>query len=430
MLTENSPPRVPYFASPQVVSASSARRRAACCTGDCVLRVAAPCQLSPPSSTAQLAHSSHTTFHKTSFSPEDAAAHATCFYRWHIDTALYDLSPPRVLTLYTLHVPRGLPQVCRYDNGTGDVLSVPLGTTAFSVTMRTRVMYVPHPYAWMGPAHAKSTRLGLECDGIEVELGTLPPWEEVQRKTLPVLWKNPVTGELAFQVHPCGTAELLINSLPESAVHEAALYPDGVHLTDLKETTNNRGAKLAVELLHTTSDSTNTPCLRAIAGASALLMDTVVSVRRNKEECLRMAEQVGTIITLVDICTNGGFELSPSLLNSIATFSETLQKVLVFVRNQVGKSLVKRVVRHWEDASALSECQFALDHAVQMFKLQCEMETAASLVQMQAISTERSWEFANLVMGRESRSTLSTLDSRLSDISLLPGSPKIFHGRD
>jgi hypothetical protein len=30
---------------------------------------------------------------------------------------------------------------------------------------------------------------------------------------------------------------------------------------------------------------------------------------------------------------------------------------------------VKRVVRHWEDASALSECQFALDHAVQVFKV-------------------------------------------------------------
>jgi hypothetical protein len=35
-----------------------------------------------------------------------------------------------------------------------------------------------------------------------------------------------------------------------------------------------------------------------------------------------MAEQVVTIITaLVDICTNNS-ELSPSILNSIATFSE------------------------------------------------------------------------------------------------------------
>ncbi|KAJ7694312.1 hypothetical protein B0H14DRAFT_2206085, partial [Mycena olivaceomarginata] len=205
-------------------------------------------------------HPSHT----TSVSPEDMAARATRFYHWHIDATLYELPPPRVMTLYALRVPRGLPQVCRYDNGMGDALSVPLGTTAFvagrtmgvllplelkSVAVRARVMYAPHPYVWMGPAHTKSTRLGLECEGLE--LGALPPWEEAQRKTLPVVRNTPslpprltpritlthmaVTGELAFQVHPCGAAELLIDSLPEGAVREAALYPDGAHLTDLKE---------------------------------------------------------------------------------------------------------------------------------------------------------------------------------------------------
>ncbi|KAJ7804415.1 hypothetical protein B0H14DRAFT_2383717, partial [Mycena olivaceomarginata] len=157
---------------------------------------------------------------------------STRCYRWHIDAVLYNLSLPRVMTLYALCIPRRLPQVCRYDDGMGDTLSVPLGTTTFvmgktvwgvelkNVAMRARIMYAPHPYVWMGPAHAKSTGLGLECNGIKVELGALPPWE-AQRKTLPVLWKNPVTGELAFQVH--------------LAACEAALYPDGAHLTDLKE---------------------------------------------------------------------------------------------------------------------------------------------------------------------------------------------------
>jgi hypothetical protein len=75
--------------------------------------------------------------------------------------------------------------VCRYDDGTGDVLTVPLGTTAFaagktmwallppelkSVAVRARVRYAPHPYVWMGPVHAKSTGLGLECEGLEVQL--------------------------------------------------------------------------------------------------------------------------------------------------------------------------------------------------------------------------------------------------------------------
>lgn len=49
------------------------------------------------------------------------------------------------------------------------------------------------------------------------------------------VWKNPVTGDLHFQVHPCGAAELLVDPLPAGAKREGALYPDGAHLTDLKE---------------------------------------------------------------------------------------------------------------------------------------------------------------------------------------------------
>ncbi|KAJ6474483.1 hypothetical protein C8R47DRAFT_1221198 [Mycena vitilis] len=77
---------------------------------------------------ANLKHASHKTFHKTVVSAEDEAK-VTRFYRRHIDAALYDLSPPRVTTLYGIEVPQAAKQTCRYDDGTGDELSVPLGTT-------------------------------------------------------------------------------------------------------------------------------------------------------------------------------------------------------------------------------------------------------------------------------------------------------------
>lgn len=48
-------------------------------------------------------------------------------------------------------------------------------------------------------------------------------------------WKNPVTGNLHFQVHPCGVKELFIDPLPEGSDREGALYPDGGHITDLKQ---------------------------------------------------------------------------------------------------------------------------------------------------------------------------------------------------
>ena len=50
------------------------------------------------------------------------------------------------------------------------------------------------------------------------------------------LWKNPVTGNLHLEVAPCGAAELFIDPLPAGAKREGALYPDGAHIKDLKET--------------------------------------------------------------------------------------------------------------------------------------------------------------------------------------------------
>lgn len=151
---------------------------------------------------AKLKHPSHTNFHKTRVSEEDEAQGVTRFYRWHIDAALYDLSPPRVTTLYGLSVPKGDKQVCRYDDGTGDELEVPLGTTAFvsgktmfeilppelkSLAVRSRVKYAPHPYVWMAPAHAKSTGLGIETEGLEMSWDELPPWEESKIKVFPLV---------------------------------------------------------------------------------------------------------------------------------------------------------------------------------------------------------------------------------------------------
>ena len=149
-----------------------------------------------------LKHPSNTTFHKTPVSPADEAAGITRFYRWHIDAALYELNPPKVTALYAILVPQGPQQTCRYDDGTGDELRVPLGTTAFvsgktmfdilprglqNVAVRTRVRYAPHPYVWMAPAGAHSTGLSIESENKEAPLSELPPWTEDKVKVFPMV---------------------------------------------------------------------------------------------------------------------------------------------------------------------------------------------------------------------------------------------------
>jgi xanthine dioxygenase len=151
---------------------------------------------------ATLKHPSHTTFHKFRVSDEDEAKGITRFYRWHQDAALYDLAPPRVTALYGISVPQGPHQICRYDDGTGDELSVPLGTTAFvsgktmfdilpselkSLAVRSKVKFAPHCFVWMAPAHAHSTGLKMETEGLELPWDELPPWEESKIVVLPVV---------------------------------------------------------------------------------------------------------------------------------------------------------------------------------------------------------------------------------------------------
>jgi len=170
----------------------------------------------------QLKHPHHKTFHATAIPAEDDLDF-TRFYRWHIDAALYGLAPPVVTSLLAVKVPAGRTQVCRYDDGTGDELSVPLGTTAFvsGYTMydilstedqefarTTRVEYAPHPYVWMSGAKSRSDGLGMVSQGKEIALQDLPEIETDKIQVLPMCWRNPVTGKLALQIHPSAVRRL------------------------------------------------------------------------------------------------------------------------------------------------------------------------------------------------------------------------------
>ncbi|KAJ1541167.1 hypothetical protein HK405_010837 [Cladochytrium tenue] len=170
-----------------------------------------------------LRHPHHRTFHRTVVPAEDDLAF-TRFYRWHIDSALYDLDTPVVTTLLAVQVPGGRRQTVRYDDGSGDELDVPLGTTAFvsgykmyelltekdkALARETRVEYAPHPYVWMSGARSRPDGLGLETEGLELTEADLPTVDTSKIKVLPMCWKNPVTGALALQVHPSAVRALV-----------------------------------------------------------------------------------------------------------------------------------------------------------------------------------------------------------------------------
>jgi alpha-ketoglutarate-dependent taurine dioxygenase len=174
----------------------------------------------------QLHHPTHRAFHQAPLTDAQEASGLTHFYRWHIDAALYELHPPKVTTLLALKVPQGREETVVYDDGTGDTLDVALGATAFvsgetafsllspaqrKWVMHTSARYAPHPYVWMRNARALSNGLGLVSEGRELPRSELPPHDEDKVTTLPLVWKNPLTGKLALQLHAYCVEDLIVD---------------------------------------------------------------------------------------------------------------------------------------------------------------------------------------------------------------------------
>ncbi|KAF3360577.1 Coatomer subunit beta [Verticillium dahliae VDG1] len=140
-----------------------------------------------------LRHPHHRTFHATRI-PDEDDLDFTRYYRWHIDAALYGLAPPVATSLLAVRVPGGRSQTLRYDDGTGDEKTVPLGTTAF---VSGAAMY-----------EALSPEDQAFCRGTKLPLSDLPPIDDDKIQILPMLWRNPVTGALSLQVHPSAVRRL------------------------------------------------------------------------------------------------------------------------------------------------------------------------------------------------------------------------------
>ena len=54
----------------------------------------------------------------------------------------------------------------------------------------------------MSTAKSRSDGLGLVSDSLELTDSDLPPVDPAKVLILPLVWKNPVTGHLALQIHP------------------------------------------------------------------------------------------------------------------------------------------------------------------------------------------------------------------------------------
>ncbi|KAJ7924583.1 hypothetical protein B0H13DRAFT_1863815 [Mycena leptocephala] len=162
--------------------------------------------------------------------------------------------------------------------------------------------------------------------------------------------------------------------------------------------------------------SAGTPFLNIIAGIIVSLLTTVQAVTKNRNECLQLLEKIHVLlyaIITVHTKSEAGGILSPAILGYIGQFTETLQKIHIFIRAQQEKSKIRLFLQQSANNALLRECNTRLQQALDVFKVHIGTSVWNGLADMQTITQETHDEIMELI------SALS--DGTMSDQSSMTG---------
>ncbi|KAJ7253147.1 hypothetical protein C8J57DRAFT_1660242 [Mycena rebaudengoi] len=184
------------------------------------------------------------------------------------------------------------------------------------------------------------------------------------------------------------------------------------------------------------------PFLGSAAVLVLAILKCVESIKSNKDVCIEIVEQIhevlGTIVTLHSTSEIKGV-FPTALLDDIAKFTEILEKVFTLLKQQNSMGKIKQFFEQRSNSERLEACQQELNHALEMFKVQATGLTISQLVQMRKDAKQCHEELVALLESDSdlTSSQCSSVIGTLPDVgnstrsfSMLPPSPKIFHGRD
>ncbi|KAJ6523457.1 hypothetical protein DFH09DRAFT_1420862 [Mycena vulgaris] len=194
---------------------------------------------------------------------------------------------------------------------------------------------------------------------------------------------------------------------------------------------------MTVDTLEVLAKTFKTPFLGPISNTAKSLLTAVQTVKQNKSDCTQLLEQTyGLLCALVSLHlkAEAGPDLTPSLLNDLGKFTDTLYKINTFVEVQQDKSKIRHFFRQGEMRKLLKDCNMGLQEALDRLKVQCE------LGDMQKLAEDRHQEVLELISAfsdgttSDERSvtngTISSAYNSSTSTSMLPSEPKIFHGRE
>ncbi|KAJ7128554.1 hypothetical protein C8R44DRAFT_732888 [Mycena epipterygia] len=198
-----------------------------------------------------------------------------------------------------------------------------------------------------------------------------------------------------------------------------------------------------IPLLDEFSDAFGTPFIPAIANTTRSLITLVQNVKKNKEECIQLMENLHELLYAIvnlHMKTRNPSCLPPATLSAFGELTETLHKVYAFIEAQQEGNKIKHFFRQSEMKTLLSDCHVGLQKVFDMLKMEGAISLHGNIVQMQTETERIHMELLELI-STSSDATISDRSSSIhhwsnslhnssNSISMLPAKPKILHGRE
>ncbi|KAK6996522.1 AAA domain-containing protein [Favolaschia claudopus] len=207
-------------------------------------------------------------------------------------------------------------------------------------------------------------------------------------------------------------------------------------------------AKTAASILQQISQFSPTPFLGTTASISASVLGNIEVLKSSGSDTVQVLQDIDDILNgiLTLLVDSGAKYIPPALLQDIGFFAETLNKLQVWLDSKQRTSKIRRLFRQSEEAAQLEACKAGMKQALNIFKSQSRVPVTIDLGAMER-DLQAQHEDVLLLIDPEtdtvqyiscrSNGTLTFPQDRLSKLgtssgsfSLLPATPKIFHGRE
>ncbi|KAJ7289285.1 hypothetical protein C8J57DRAFT_1459327 [Mycena rebaudengoi] len=197
---------------------------------------------------------------------------------------------------------------------------------------------------------------------------------------------------------------------------------------------------VAATTIEDVAGSFHIPFLASAATLSLSILKCVESVKSIKDEWRMILEQIHEVLCIIaKLCSTSEIKgvLPTALLYEIAKFTETLQKIYTYLKAHRKLGKIKQLFKQAENTAKLEACKQELLLAVELFRVRATGSTLSHAAQIEKDAKQQHEELVALLEAYpdftsdcSSIGTGSNSGNSSGSFSLLPASPKIFHGRE